>query len=112
MLRASRCTQYDSFIHPVGTVCSMNTHEPPARAIAELTAEINKPRFAASAVALNGYECSGCGCRFPETRAPKGRTPEESRRLEKIHIQREFAQHVCAERAWAPAAQGLIPAGR
>jgi hypothetical protein len=25
---------------------------------------------------LNGYACSGRLCRFPETRAPKGRTPD------------------------------------
>jgi hypothetical protein len=46
----------------------VNMHEPPARAFAELSTEMGKSRFAASAVALNGYECSGCGCRFPETR--------------------------------------------
>ena len=88
------------FIRRVGTAYSMNAHEPPARAFAELSTEMGTPRFAASAVALNGYECSGCGCRFPETRAPEGRTPAETRRLEKIHIQREFARHVCAERGW------------
>jgi len=71
----------------------MNAHEPPARVFAELST--GNHHFAVSAVALNGYECSGCGCRFPETRAPRGRTPEETRRLEKIHVQREFAQHIC-----------------
>jgi hypothetical protein len=70
--------------------------EVPSKAIAELTVEMNKPRIAAS-VALSGYECSGCGCRFPETRAPKGRTMVETQRLEKIHIQREFARHVCSQ---------------
>jgi hypothetical protein len=77
----------------------MNAHEPPARVFAELSTEMGN-HFAASAVTLNGYECSGCGCRFPETRAPKGRTPEETRRLEKIHVQREFARHVCDKRGW------------
>jgi hypothetical protein len=81
------------------------THELPTKEIAALSVEMGKPRFAASALALTGYECSGCGCRFPETRAPKGRTPEETRRLEKIHVQREFARHSCAERSWPPVAR-------
>jgi hypothetical protein len=37
---------------------------------------------------------------FPETRAPRGRTSAETRLLEKIHVQREFAQHICAKRGW------------
>lgn len=75
----------------------MNVQEPAARAIAELTTEMGKPRFAASARALTGYACTGCGSRFPESRPPKGRTQAESRLLEKIHVRREFARHVCAE---------------
>jgi len=66
---------------------------------AALTMEMNKPGIAAS-VALSGYECSGCGCRFPETRMPKGRTAAETLRLESIHIRREFARHVCSRRGW------------
>jgi hypothetical protein len=77
------------------------THGLPAKEIAAPTAEMGKPRFAVSALALKGYECAECGCSFPETRAPKGPTPEKTR-LEKIHIQREFARHVCAERGWPP----------
>jgi hypothetical protein len=73
----------------------LKVDEPSARAIAALTIEMNKPRVAASALALNAYQCSGCGCRFPETRAPKGRTLEETRLLEKIHVQREFSRHIC-----------------
>ena len=76
-------------------------HEVPTKAIAALTAEMNKPRIAAS-VALTGYACSRCGCQFPETRPPKGRTAVESRRLEKAHTAREFALHVCSERGWPP----------
>jgi hypothetical protein len=53
-----------------------------------------------SALALVGYVCTGCGRRFPESRAPKGRTPAETRLLEKIHVQREFARHVCENRGW------------
>jgi hypothetical protein len=60
-------------------------------AIADLTTEMNKPRIAAL-VALSGYHAADC--RFPETRAPRGRTAAETRRLEKIHVQREFARHV------------------
>jgi hypothetical protein len=61
----------------------------------EVTIEMNKPRIAASALGLIGYECSRCGLRFPETWAPKGRTPAQTRRLEKIHAKREFARHTC-----------------
>jgi hypothetical protein len=50
--------------------------------------------------ALIGYQCSVCGCMFPETPAPRGRTSAETRLLEKIHVQREFAQHICAKRGW------------
>jgi hypothetical protein len=78
----------------------LKVHEPSARAIAALTIEMNKPRIAASAAALNAYECSACGCRFPETRAPKGRTLQETRLLEKIHAQREFGRHICEKRGW------------
>jgi hypothetical protein len=81
------------------------THELPTKEIAALTGEMGRPRFAASALTLTGYECSGCGCRFPETRAPIGRTPKETRRLEKIHVQREFARHSCAEGSWPPVAR-------
>jgi hypothetical protein len=67
-------------------------------AIEEVTIEMNKPRITASALGLTGYECTRCGCRFPETRPPKGRTQAETRRLEKIHAKREFARHVCSKR--------------
>jgi hypothetical protein len=80
----------------------LKTHEIPTKEIAEVTAEMGKPRFAASARALKGYACSKCGCQFPETRPPKGRTAVESRWLEKAHAAREFALHVCAERGWPP----------
>jgi hypothetical protein len=79
----------------------LKAHEAPTKAIAELTMEMNKPRIAAS-VALTGYACSRCGCQFPESQPPKGRTAVESRRLEKAHTAREFALHVCAERGWPP----------
>ncbi len=69
-------------------------------AIAEMKQELAKPRATASSFMLIGYECSGCGCRFPETRPRKGRTPAESRRLEKLRVTREFAEHVCANRGW------------
>ena len=80
----------------------LKSHEVPTKAIEELTTEMDKPRFAASALALTGYACSRCGCQFPESRPPKGRTAVESRRLEKAHTAREFALHVCSERGWPP----------
>ena len=80
----------------------LKSHEVPTKAIAELTTEMGKSRFAASALALKGYVCSRCGCQFPESQPPKGRTAVESRRLEKAHTAREFALHVCSERGWPP----------
>jgi hypothetical protein len=80
----------------------LKSHEVPTRAIAELTTEMNKPRIAASVRKLQGYACNRCGCQFPESRPPKGRTAVESRRLEKAHAAREFALHVCSERGWPP----------
>src|ERR1700682_5879829 len=80
----------------------LKPHEVPTKAIAELTIEMGKPRFAASAFALTGYACNRCGCQFPESQPPKGRTAVESRRLAKAHAAREFALHVCAERGWPP----------
>jgi hypothetical protein len=80
----------------------LKSHEVPTKAIAELTSEMNKPRIAASVRKLNGYACNRCGCQFPESRPPKGRTAVESRRLEKAHAAREFALHVCSERGWPP----------
>ena len=62
--------------------------------------EMTKPRATASVLAFTGYECSRCGCRFPETRAPRGRTSAATWLLEKIHVRREFARHVCSERGW------------
>jgi hypothetical protein len=79
----------------------LKAHEVPTKEMAELTAEMSKPRIATSVV-LTGYACSRCGCQFPETRPPKGSTAVESRRLEKAHTAREFALHVCAERGWPP----------
>jgi hypothetical protein len=79
----------------------LKLHEVSTKAIAELTVEMNKPRIAAS-VTLTGYKCSRCGCQFPESQPPKGRTAVESRRLEKAHTAREFALHVCSERGWPP----------
>jgi len=84
----------------------LKAHEVPAKAIAELTVEMNKPRIAAS-VALTGYACSRCGSQFPESQPLKGRTAVESRRLAKAHTAREFALHVCAERGWPPVRRGL-----
>jgi len=75
----------------------LKAREPSAKVIAALTVEMNKPRIAAS-VALSGYECSGCGCKFPETRAPKGLTLAETRLLGKIHLQQEFERHLCSQR--------------
>ena len=80
----------------------LKSHEMPTKAIAELTIEMGKPRFAASALALTGYVCSRCGCRLRESQPPKGRTAVDSRRLAKAHTAREFALHVCAERGWPP----------
>ena len=80
----------------------LKSHEVPTKAIAELTTEMNKPRIAASVRGLKRYACNRCGCQFPETRPPKGRTAVESRRLEKAHAAREFALHVCSERGWPP----------
>jgi hypothetical protein len=51
----------------------MTKQKPTSIEIAEVKLEMDKPRIAASALGLTGYECSGCGCRFPETRAPMGR---------------------------------------
>jgi hypothetical protein len=79
----------------------LKAYEIPTKKIAALTAEMNKPRVAASVV-LKGCACSRCGCQFPESQPPKGRTAVESRRLEKAHAAREFALHVCAERGWPP----------
>lgn len=75
-------------------------HDRPTKAIAALTAELNKPRIAASA--LMGYECSRCHCQFPETRPPIGDTSAESQRLAKAHAARQIALHVCTERGWPP----------
>jgi hypothetical protein len=80
----------------------LKSHEVPTKAIAELTTEMNKPRIPASVRGLKGYACNRCGCQFPESRPPKGRTAVESRRLEKAHAAREFALHVCSERGWPP----------
>jgi hypothetical protein len=62
--------------------------------------EMSKPRAAASTFMLIGYECSRCGCRFPETRPPKGRTAAESLRLEPSHTATKFEAHICADRGW------------
>jgi hypothetical protein len=79
--------QHDASI--TGMLCIMKGHT-----------ETVRPRAGVSALALVGYVCTGCGCRFPESRAPKGRTPTETQLLEKIHVQREFARHVCEKRGW------------
>jgi hypothetical protein len=96
------CSIPDSSIRRSVTSFDMlKAHEVPKKEIAALNAEFNKPRIAAS-VALTGYACSRCGCQFPESQPPKGRTAVESRRLAKAHTAREFALHVCAERGWPP----------
>ena len=72
---------------------------PPARAFAAPTVEMDKPGIAASVLACTGYECSGCGCRVPETRPPQGRARTGTCLLEKIHMEREFArQSLCSAR--------------
>jgi rubredoxin len=58
----------------------------------------NSNRGSNCSVCAHGYKCSGCGYMFPETRAPRGRMLAETRLLEKIHVQREFARHVCGKR--------------
>jgi hypothetical protein len=88
------------------------THQPSARTIAEVTAEMNRPRAAASVLALIGYECSRCGGHFPETRPRKGLTVAESRRIEEAHAAREFALHVCAERGWPPVKRAALGSKR
>lgn len=83
--------------------CSMTkARESSAKVIAQLTAEMARPRAAASVLALIGYKCSRCGCQFPETRPRQGRTAAESKRVEEAHAAREFALHVCSERGWPP----------
>lgn len=73
---------------------------PSAKEIAKLTAEMAMPRATASVLALMGYECSRCGCRFPESRPRKGRTDAESRLIEEALAAKEFEKHACSERGW------------
>src|ERR1700686_5456889 len=104
MSRASGCVHNKTF-NPTWQWHARHlarTHELPTKEITEMTGEMGRPRFAASALALTGYACSRCGCQFPESQPPKGRTAVESRRLEKAHAAREFALHVCSERGWPP----------
>jgi hypothetical protein len=39
---------------------------------------------------FDGYKCSWCGCRFPESAVRKGTS-------EKMQSEKEFARHVCSE---------------
>jgi hypothetical protein len=80
----------------------LKSHEVATKAIAELTSEMNNARIATSVRKLKGYAGNRCGCQFPESRPPKGRTAGESHRLEKARAAREFALHVCSERGWPP----------
>jgi hypothetical protein len=81
-------------------------------AIDALTAEMAKPRIAASAQKsvdskapsqhrelvlidlFHGYECSRCKCRFPESALHKGSSLSSSTAI--LQIQQEFAEHVCS----------------
>ena len=79
-------------------------------AIASVGAEMTKPRIAASVLKalgskasqhrelvlmdlFNGFECSRCKCRFPESAVPKGSSLSSSIAI--LQVQREFAEHVC-----------------
>jgi hypothetical protein len=42
---------------------------------------------------FNGFECSRCKCRFPESVVPKGSSLSGSIAI--LQVQREFAEHVC-----------------
>ena len=46
------------------------------------------------------YECSACRRRFPDAKPPEGKTEAETRLLGRIHLQREFARHLCTRRGW------------
>jgi hypothetical protein len=81
-------------------------------AFVSVAAEMAKPRIAASALkalrskapsqhrelvlidSFNGYECSQCKCRFPESALPKGASL--TGRTGKLQIQQEFDKHVCS----------------
>jgi hypothetical protein len=80
-----------------------------------LTSRMAKPRISASALkatcaktqheqrelihldSFHGYECSWCGCRFPESANSEGVSLFEKRHLAKVLRDKEFAEHVCSE---------------
>ena len=80
-----------------------------------LTTGMAKPRIAASALkamrrkakheqrelviidSFHGYECSWCGCRFPETAVSDGVSLFEKRHLAKVLREKQFLEHVCSE---------------
>ena len=78
-----------------------------------LTKEMGEPRISASAVkamrpkgrlerrelviidSFHGYECSRCGCRFPEYAIRKGPPMFEERILKRALAEKEFSSHTC-----------------
>jgi hypothetical protein len=46
---------------------------------------------------FHGYECSWCGCRFPETVVPAGDSLFEKRHVAKVLREKQFLEHVCSE---------------
>jgi hypothetical protein len=84
------------------------------RTLRLLTRGMAKPRIAASALkamrrkakqeqrelviidSFHGYECSWCGCRFPETAVSDSVSLFEKRHLVKVLREKQFAEHVCA----------------
>jgi hypothetical protein len=84
------------------------------RTLRLLTRGMAKPRIAASALkairrkarleqrelvivdSFHGYECSWCGCRFPETADPGGVSLFEKRHLAKVLREKQFLEHGCS----------------
>ena len=85
------------------------------RTLRLLTLGMAKPRIAASALkamrrkarqeqrelvvadSFDGYECSWCGCRFPETAIPGGISLFEKRHLAKVLREKQFLEHASSE---------------
>src|ERR1700685_3490191 len=47
--------------------------------------------------ASHGYECSWCGCRFPETPNSDHASLFEKRHLAKVLREKQFSDHFCSE---------------
>ncbi len=46
---------------------------------------------------FHGYECSWCGCRFPETAVPDGDSLFGKRHVAKVLREKQFLEHVCSK---------------